>query len=173
MRRVGMPRRHLARDDLVANRAGPWPRVLKRHQRHRRDFTRPVTGDAFAVEDRRDVFAECRRVLGRRHTRVLRGGAEHKRHGHQGSDSNYAHLVLLFLLALARHHIPMRTAYLTPNASSTFPARPPNAPYPEFTNIIPPAIAGPGPIIDAPCAGMPLTVVKSRFESNSQSTVPF
>src|SRR5215831_8451762 len=37
---------------------------------------------------------------------------------------------------------------------------------------IPPAIAGPGPIIDAPRARTPFTVENSRFESNSHSTEP-
>src|SRR5437763_392171 len=37
---------------------------------------------------------------------------------------------------------------------------------------MPPAIAGPGPIIDAPRAFTPLTVGNSRFESNSQITLP-
>src|SRR5207302_2790536 len=49
---------------------------------------------------------------------------------------------------------------------------PPKPPYPELTKIIPPAIAGPGPIIDAPRALTPLTVGNSRFESNSQTTDP-
>src|SRR5947209_1926759 len=58
------------------------------------------------------------------------------------------------------------------NASNTFPVRPPNAPYPELTNSMPPEIAGPGPIIDAPRAVTPLTVTKSRFESNSHRIAP-
>src|SRR5688500_10174261 len=37
---------------------------------------------------------------------------------------------------------------------------------------MPPATTGPGPIIDAPRAGTPLTVVNSRFVSNSQRIAP-
>src|SRR5258706_8254968 len=37
---------------------------------------------------------------------------------------------------------------------------------------MPPATAGPGPIIDAPRAATPLTVRNSRLESNSQMTDP-
>jgi hypothetical protein len=62
--------------------------------------------------------------------------------------------------------------YGTPNASKTFPGRPPNAPYPELTNTMPPATTGPGPIIDAPRPATPLTVVNSRFVSNSQRIAP-
>src|ERR1043166_2961917 len=68
--------------------------------------------------------------------------------------------------------LPSLALQFTPNARRTFPARPPNAPYPEFTNNMPPEIAGPGPIIDAPWPLTPLTVSNSRFESNSQITVP-
>ena len=59
-----------------------------------------------------------------------------------------------------------------PKASSTLPGRPPSAPQPEFTNSIPPATTGPGPLIDAPFAGTPSTVSKSRFVSYSQSSDP-
>jgi hypothetical protein len=38
------------------------------------------------------------------------------------------------------------------------PERPPYPAYPELKNTIPPATAGPGPIIDAPRAGTALTV---------------
>jgi hypothetical protein len=37
---------------------------------------------------------------------------------------------------------------------------------------MPPAIAGPGPIIDAPRAGTPLTDWNSRLVSNSQTMRP-
>src|SRR5262245_55689689 len=37
---------------------------------------------------------------------------------------------------------------------------------------IPPAIVGPGPLIDAPFAGTPFTVWKSLFVSNSHSSEP-
>src|SRR5205085_9563033 len=99
-------------------------------------------------------LAERRRVLVRRHTRVLR------RAGHDGTEGENRNHTGEFHKTLH---------YRIPNASNTFPARPPNAPYPEFTNIMPPEIAGPGPIIEAPRAFTPLTVSNSRFESNSQS----
>src|SRR5678815_3414359 len=62
--------------------------------------------------------------------------------------------------------------YCGANASNTLPGRPPNAPYPELTNTMPPATTGPGPIIEAPRPATPLTVVNSRFESNSQRIAP-
>src|SRR5215813_4952335 len=37
---------------------------------------------------------------------------------------------------------------------------------------MPPATVGPGPLIEAPFAGTPLTVANSRFVSYSQSTLP-
>src|SRR5712671_1310400 len=64
-------------------------------------------------------------------------------------------------------------SYSRPKASKTFPGRPRNAPYPELTNTIPPATAGPGPSIDAPLAGTPLTVGNSRFVSNCHTISPF
>src|SRR5436190_6186772 len=39
-------------------------------------------------------------------------------------------------------------------------------------NTMPPATVGPGPLIDAPFAATPFTVVKSRFVSYSQSSDP-
>src|SRR5688572_9149255 len=62
--------------------------------------------------------------------------------------------------------------YSRPKASNTLPGLPPNAPYPEPTTSIPPAIAGPGPIIDAPRAGTPLTAVNSRLVSNCHTIAP-
>src|ERR1039458_7840733 len=47
---------------------------------------------------------------------------------------------------------------------------PPNAPYPEFTNSMPPVTTGPLALIDPPLAFTPLTVVKSRKVSKSQIT---
>ena len=63
-------------------------------------------------------------------------------------------------------------SYSGPKASNTFPGLLPNAPYPELTNTMPPATTAPGPIIEAPLAGTPLTVVNSRLLSNCHSTSP-
>ena len=57
---VGMPRRHDAGDDLVADLLRVRPRAVVREERHRRDLARPVTAGAVLVKDRRDVFREGR-----------------------------------------------------------------------------------------------------------------
>jgi hypothetical protein len=46
----------------------------------------------------------------------------------------------------------------TENASSTFPGVPPAVGYPELTKTMPAPITGPGPSIDPPRPGTPLTV---------------
>jgi hypothetical protein len=68
---IGKPRRHRPRADLVADRPGPRPHVLEGDERHRRDFAWPMACHALAVQNRRDVLAERRRVLRRRHARPL------------------------------------------------------------------------------------------------------
>ncbi len=57
---VGMPRRHDAGDDLVADLLRVRPRAVVGEERHRRDLARPVTAGAVLVKDRRDVFREGR-----------------------------------------------------------------------------------------------------------------
>jgi len=58
------------------------------------------------------------------------------------------------------------------NASSTFPGRNPNVPYPELTYTKPPATIGAGPFIDPPFARTPFTVAKVRLVSNVQTIAP-
>ncbi len=67
VRRIGKPRRHRPRADFVADGAGPRPHVPIGNEGHRRDFAGPMALHAFAVENRRDVPAERRRVLVWRH----------------------------------------------------------------------------------------------------------
>ena len=49
---------------LFADRAGPWPHVLEREQRHRRHFAGPVAARALREHDRRDIAAERQRPIG-------------------------------------------------------------------------------------------------------------
>src|SRR5262249_20717145 len=62
-------------------------------------------------------------------------------------------------------------SYSGPNASSTLPPRT-KSEYPEFTNTMPSAIVAPGPLIDAPFAGTPFTVLNSREVLNSHRSRP-
>ncbi len=67
---VGKPRRHLAAFDLQRDGAGPRPRVLIGHERHRRDQAadvlprRPVARHAIGLEDRRDLLVKGHGVGG-------------------------------------------------------------------------------------------------------------
>ena len=70
---VGVPRRHDAGDDLVADVLRVRPRVLVGEERHRRDFARPVTARAVLVEDRRDILRERRDAAPDRAVRAAPG----------------------------------------------------------------------------------------------------
>src|SRR5580765_5806202 len=59
----------------------------------------------------------------------------------------------------------------TEYASRTLPGIP-LAAYPDSTNSIPPAIAGPGPLSDPPRAGTSLTAFCGPVVSTSQITAP-
>src|SRR6185295_16740472 len=56
--RIDAPRRHLAIDDALFDRARPRPDVLIRQQRHRRHLTGPMTALTGLLENRRDVPGE-------------------------------------------------------------------------------------------------------------------
>src|SRR5262245_54243495 len=60
--RIGVPGRHLAADDLLANGPGPGPRVFVAQYREGRCFTGAVTLDTALEEDRGDVFVESDRL---------------------------------------------------------------------------------------------------------------
>ena len=82
-RGVGVPRRHLPRQDLVLDGAAPGSRLLVGHQRHRRHLARAMAGDTVLVQDRRDVVGERRRLrLG-----AGCGGATEAHGHHEGSDA--------------------------------------------------------------------------------------
>ena len=55
---LGVPRRHLARDDFGLDRADPGPHFLVRHERHGRHLARPVALRALLVQDRSNLFPE-------------------------------------------------------------------------------------------------------------------
>jgi len=57
-----------------------------------------------------------------------------------------------FFSSSSEGHLPS-----TENARSTLPGVPPLVAYPDSTNSIPPAMAGPGPSKEPPRAGTPLT----------------
>ncbi len=62
VRRVGVPRRHRTRADLLPDRASPGARIGVGEQRHRRDLARTMAARALVEHDRRDVAAEGRRA---------------------------------------------------------------------------------------------------------------
>jgi hypothetical protein len=72
---IDVPRRHLARRDLLFDRPCPGSCVLVGHQRHRRNRAGPVAVLTRLLEDRRDVFAE-----GHRRWLLREGG------GREGAD---------------------------------------------------------------------------------------
>src|SRR5262249_26522386 len=67
---------------------------------------------------------------------------------------------------MIHHYLPS-----TENANRTLPGIPFEA-YPEGTNIMPPAIAGPGPFNDPPRAGTSLTVLWLPTVSKSHTMAP-
>jgi hypothetical protein len=83
-RLVEEPRRHLALADALLDRTRPWPRVLVRQQRHRRDLVRTMAAHTRAIQNRRNVFAEGDL---RRRLRALR--AERRRTA-EGDDGRAA-----------------------------------------------------------------------------------
>jgi hypothetical protein len=58
---IGVPGRHLVRNDLGLDRASPWPHFVVRHKRHRRHLSRSMARGTLFVQDRSNVFAERRR----------------------------------------------------------------------------------------------------------------
>jgi len=55
---VDVPGRHLARIHARLDGLGPRARLLKRHQRHRRNRSRLMTGLTLGLKDRRHVLGE-------------------------------------------------------------------------------------------------------------------
>ena len=99
---VDVPGRHLSRLHAVLDRPRPGPRLFERDERHRRDRIGPVAGFALVLEDRRDVFGECRRLCG-------------CRSGHRNDTANNPRDVTIRLISSA----PLRTdSESCPNRSS-------------------------------------------------------
>jgi hypothetical protein len=59
--RVGAPRRHLSRHNLLLDGARPRPGIIVGNERHRRDRAGTMALDAAVVQNRGDVFGESGR----------------------------------------------------------------------------------------------------------------
>jgi hypothetical protein len=77
VRRIGKPRRHLARGDFVLDDLRPRPHFFVGGQRHRRHFTLAVAADALGENNWCDVFRERWGCGGRGGDPNRRGGGEH------------------------------------------------------------------------------------------------
>ena len=92
-RPVDVPGRHLPGLDAALDGPRPGPDLLVGEERHRRGGLGPVAALAGALEDRRDVAAEGRRVgVGRRGRRGSRSGQE--REGQNRGRSQQGECVL-------------------------------------------------------------------------------
>ena len=78
----GVPRWHLAGDDLALDRAGPWPHFVVRHERHRRHLAGTMARDAFGVQERSNVL----RV--RRARRLTENRGRQQGHSDEHADWN-------------------------------------------------------------------------------------
>lgn len=58
---IGEPWRHHAALNGFGDRRCPWPRLRVRHQRHGRNFSRPVTTLAVVLKERENVLIESGR----------------------------------------------------------------------------------------------------------------
>ena len=76
--RIGKPRRHHSALDRLGDGGRPGPRLLVGHQRHRRDFARPVTALAMLLKQGKNVLVESGELFSEG-AGVADGGSRRKR----------------------------------------------------------------------------------------------
>src|SRR5215831_11341202 len=65
---IDMPRRHLTREDALANSFGPWPSLGIRHEGHRRHRAFMVALLTFLLKNRRHIFRKRDCLSGKAHS---------------------------------------------------------------------------------------------------------